>query len=707
MACPAPPNAAAACSGGQCGVGECQSGFGNCDGDAANGCETNTLQSATSCGGCNLACAPPNSAGACVGGACAIGACSGGFADCDAQPAYGCEIQTSSDLSNCGACGDGCSLPNAVAACVAGACAVDHCAVPFGDCDSQAQDGCETNLHTSTSACGACGVVCSLPNAEPACANGACVVASCSGAFADCDGIPANGCEANLQTSTASCGQCGHACSANNGTAVCSAGQCGIQCAPGFADCDGSAANGCEINTGNNVLHCGGCGVACPPQGGAPACVGSVCTVSQCLAGKGDCDGDAANGCEATLTSDPQNCGGCGVACFVANGAAGCGGGACLIASCDAGFADCNGSYADGCETNLATLSSCGACGVACDLPNAVESCASGACKIVSCLGSFADCDGAPANGCEVNTATSVAHCGACGNACSGVNGAPACSSGACAITCAAGFGNCDANLGNGCETPTTNNVNACGACGVVCSVQNGAPACLGQTCAVQGCTAPYQDCDGQYGDGCEANLQTGLTTCGSCNTACTNAHGTTSCAAGACAPACAAGFASCDANLANGCETSTLTSPTDCGGCGNVCAFANAAGQCQAGVCALGACNTGFGNCDLTPANGCETPLDTIASCGACGAQCTNAHGSTACALGACSPSCAPGFASCDGDPNDGCETATTTLSDCGGCGVTCDFANASESCASGTCAFLACDAGFASCDGDLANGC
>lgn len=61
----------------------------------------------------------------------------------------------------------------------------------------------------------------------------------------------------------------------------------------------------------------------------------------------------------------------------------------------------------------------CGACGVACALPNASGStCAAGACRVGACAAGFADCDGSASNGCEVITQTSTLHCGACGRAC-------------------------------------------------------------------------------------------------------------------------------------------------------------------------------------------------------------------------------------------------------------------------------------------------
>jgi hypothetical protein len=38
--CPNIPNVAETCTGGFCGIGDCDAGFANCDGDASNGCET-------------------------------------------------------------------------------------------------------------------------------------------------------------------------------------------------------------------------------------------------------------------------------------------------------------------------------------------------------------------------------------------------------------------------------------------------------------------------------------------------------------------------------------------------------------------------------------------------------------------------------------------------------------------------------------------
>ncbi len=706
-ACAASANATAACMGGACVLGACSPNFGNCDGNPANGCETNTLTNPASCGGCGNKCMLANAIDGCSAGSCTVASCTAGFRDCDMVTANGCEVDTGNDPANCGACKNICALPNASAACSGGACTVAMCAPPFADCDLMAADGCEVDLNTDTANCGACGHVCSLANAAASCSNGACAIATCNAGFADCDGNPANGCEVNLGTSVANCGSCGAACSNNNGAPSCTGGHCGIACSPGFADCNGNATDGCEVNTTSNVNNCATCGHACPAAGGTPACVNSVCGVSMCQAGRADCNGNPADGCEVDVNTDPLNCGGCGLACFEANGAAGCVGGKCTVASCNAGFADCDGNAANGCETNLKTNTNCGACGTPCALANATTSCASGACLLTGCTGTFANCDGNAANGCEVDTSTNLSNCGTCGNACSSVHGAPSCAGGACSINCAAGFGNCDANVANGCETATTNNVNACGSCGNVCAVLNGTPTCSGTTCAIAACNAPFKDCDGQYADGCETNTSTSLTNCGACGVACTNADGTTSCTAGACAPVCATGFGDCDGNKANGCETNLTSSLTNCGSCGSVCSLPNANTACQTSVCVITSCKPGFADCDLNPANGCETPLNTTTNCGGCGVACTNANGTTSCAAGACAPSCAAGYGDCDGNKNNGCEAHLNTLTNCGACATPCSFPNASATCTTGTCTLGACNAGTGNCDGNAANGC
>jgi hypothetical protein len=56
--------------------------------------------------------------------------------------------------------------------------------------------------------------------------------------------------------------------------------------------------------------------MACTPRKNADvACTAGMCT-AQCQAGFGDCNLDAADGCERSLLKDRHNCGQCGRFCI-------------------------------------------------------------------------------------------------------------------------------------------------------------------------------------------------------------------------------------------------------------------------------------------------------------------------------------------------------------------------------------------------------
>ncbi|MDD9971139.1 MAG: hypothetical protein OXR73_33180 [Myxococcales bacterium] len=141
----------------------------------------------------------------------------------------------------------------------------------------------------------------------------------CDVGRADCDGDRSNGCEVNLSTDAAHCGECGAACTAPG--CVCRDGVRILECPPGLADCDDRFDNGCETNVMDDASHCGSCELECHDRGTAVAsarCELGVCVLTceeSFFAPRGDCDGLADTGCEARLWTDENNCGGCGVAC--------------------------------------------------------------------------------------------------------------------------------------------------------------------------------------------------------------------------------------------------------------------------------------------------------------------------------------------------------------------------------------------------------
>ncbi len=474
----------------------------------------------------------------CVAGCNAARGCPAGRTCC----AGGC-VDAQSNTQHCGACGSVCSVANATPSCIGGQCGVEMCRMGFGDCDRSANNGCETDVTTSTLHCGGCGVACPVyPRAAAVCAAGRCSMGACETGFADCDGNAVNGCEVNLRADTANCGACGMRCSFPGAGAACTSGVCvRTTCSPGFGDCDGDPS-ACEVTFASDAANCGRCGNACSFAHATGVCTSGVCALGRCESGWGDCDGMAANGCETDLNLSATNCGACGNACAFNGGTGVCRMGMCALATCDTGRDNCDGVAANGCEVDVrSNLSNCGACGRPCvGRPNSVAYCASAACGF-TCESGFDNCDRVESNGCEVNLRTSNLHCGGCGLACAPANGSGACNSGTCEVTnCNAGFGNCDGNPTNGCETDTTSSMSHCGACGRTCAPANGTGVCRSGSCQLTACTGTFGNCDGSAANGCETDLVSDNNNCGACGLRC--AAGTT-CLVGRCSEPTFAGY--------------------------------------------------------------------------------------------------------------------------------------------------------------------
>lgn len=94
----------------------------------------------------------------------------------------------------------------------------------------------------------------------------------------------------------------------------------------------------------------------------------------------------------------------------------------------------------------------------------------------IACPMGLGDCDGDPANGCEVDLRNNPDHCGGCGMACfRAPNIVRACRSTGCdPFRCASGRANCDGDMANGCETNLQTDTNNCGTCGQVCPTADG-----------------------------------------------------------------------------------------------------------------------------------------------------------------------------------------------------------------------------------------
>lgn len=588
------------------------------------------------------------------------GGCNSGEKECNGKcvklddPDFGCT------MTSCTPCAD---FKNAMATCMGNTCTLGKCNAGFENCNGDTKDGCETNTSMDPAQCGACGHACVTPDATPACVGGKCQIATCDPGYTDCNMDPSDGCEAQLQTDPQNCGKCQHACGVGES---CQMGMCGDFCPPGLGDCNNNPGDGCETTLGTDQ-NCSACGDACNLPNATADCESMQCTITLCDPDWVDCDMMAKNGCEANTQNDSTNCGKCGNVCPSG--------------------------------------------------PHSTPTCVMGVCQLV-CDQGYGDCNNDPTDGCEDQTDTDTQNCGTCKNVCTTQNGTPGCTGGKCTTqSCNPGFGDCDGDPKNGCEDNTSNgDPSNCGACGTKCPALNDVPACTNSQCTIGMCAPGFSDCDKDPKDGCEVNTQSGdPNNCGACGVKCTIANGTGACMNGMCViGSCNTGFADCDMNPSNGCETNIFDNdPNNCGSCGKVCNIPNGAPGCMGGQCTIAACNMGFTDCDNSPVDGCEknTANDPL-NCGTCNHQCFVANGSAGCQAGLCTVSaCNPGFADCNGLAGDGCETTIGTTSNCAGCGDNCNtdcIGNVTATqCKNNACEVLACANGDFDIDGKCADGC
>ncbi len=309
--------------------------------------------------------------------------------------------------------------------------------------------------------------------------------------------------------------------------------------------------------------------------------------------------------CQHNLLTDNENCGECGNECplfDVLGMRSRCVDGQCTAECVDEVHVDCNGRLEDGCETNIASdTENCGACGNAC-APG--EPCFDGKC---GCPGGTELC-----NGQCVNTSSSNAHCGACDNACPQPDGGPPpphseyrCVAGQCnRLACidehTVKWEDCNGDLyepnSDGCEVDvgsTARDPNNCGGCNVVCGPEqtcseiNGHVACI--------CEPNETRCE-KFGLVECADLQNDPEHCGACGYFCPaigGQHQVTGCRKGMCTYECEPGWADCNDNPLDGCETNLMTHGANCGACGKKCD--SASGQpCIDGKCFEVECDGG-----------------------------------------------------------------------------------------------------------------
>ncbi len=183
------------------------------------------------------------------------------------------------------------------------------------------------------------------------CIDGVCVrpgPLGCPPGRGDCNGTDDDGCEVDFTVPT-TCGACTNVCPSPSDptrVATCDEGVCGTDCAADLADCNGLPDDGCETSV-DTTTNCGGCGVACGP---AQQCEAGAC----CVGDGGGCGFGLEVPCCSALRCLTNYCGmaaciGAGAACRTADS---CCSGICNEGRCCGALGDTCTSPTDCCLTD-------------------------------------------------------------------------------------------------------------------------------------------------------------------------------------------------------------------------------------------------------------------------------------------------------------------------------------------------------------------
>jgi len=289
----------------------CDNTDNDCNGKVDDVDPTVLASDANNCGACGNACSYPNGFGKCVQGTCELDTCGPGYHDANKDPTDGCEYACV--VTNGGS--EDCSPPTTDCAC-------DNA---DNDCDGQIDEIFDKT--TDVNNCGACGNRCLYNQAKPQCVGGVCQMGACEDGYADLNTSTKDGCEYKCPiwptAATDDCDNVDNDCDGQvdedfvsspcgSGQGECSAGA--TACIGGTPVCQGTKGptaeicdnkdNDCDGLTDedfdklNDPRYCGPNCTFCTIPHAIAKCVSGVCDIAVCEQGWVNLDNQAANGCE-------------------------------------------------------------------------------------------------------------------------------------------------------------------------------------------------------------------------------------------------------------------------------------------------------------------------------------------------------------------------------------------------------------------------
>lgn len=334
-----------------------------------------------------------------------------------------------------------------------------------------------------------------------------CIATACPEPYTTCASSfgPTYKCAVDPRRDPKHCGACGRECPTFEPlhmSSRCVSGRCELECSSmpryvfpdgerptNYKNCNGLLDDGCEADLFVDPSNCGACGNRCAR--------GQACVDGQCGCQNGT---DACFGKCVDLANDDANCGACQNDCQTpaavcnpvpAHTKYGCVARRCGKLKCEYSYADCNvdldrGCGSDGCETSLLDPNHCGRCGKVC---KSGEECRDEF-SVIDCRPACANVGKVTCpNGACFDTLNDPDNCGGCGLRCPivGARQQRSCSKGVCVVDCIAGFGDCNGDPTDGCETDLSAHPSNCGACGVSCDLTREQP-CIEGKCLVEPC---------------------------------------------------------------------------------------------------------------------------------------------------------------------------------------------------------------------------